>query len=1154
MPVSSITGRLAPATRPAALICVVMAGAGLIASIALGWPSSDGQLSITAILPQLAALFALAAGMLSLFQASSPASASQAPPGESDTQQVSALQTMVWELRGVLAEEKVKLATFQEVCGATAHDANVMSARMARLAEASVEAEQRLVAATAAADKAIRQPAAVVTWAAEAAQRIERALPEFAEIIRTSIAAQSEVLAPALESAATRMVTDAGSAVHTFHASVADAAGTMQVLGAHVGAFNSALAQLPAAATAVTEAADKAAFTIAEASAALCADSASLGAHGRETVHAAGALREEAETLRATGQEIAGVERETITNVTSTIEAAAARLAAVIADADAARQGSVSMVELASRLEAAAASLADGTSNLDAAGQRIAAKAEGVSEGMDNAAGKVIAAAYQATETLSQASTALSENSAMLGAASRETEQVIVTLRQEAEALLGTGQTVAAAETQAIRHVADTTEAAATRLAEVIADADAARQGAVPMVVLTARLEQVAATLADRSGSLEETGKRIDASGAGVAECLDTAAATLAEANATISTGRSELDQAARETARTVTTLRATAQDLADTEKSVIAAVAESAEATAMRLAAVIADADAARHGSVAMTDLTSRLEQAAATMADRAATLTSVGERVAAVAGGSAGRIDAAAASVTAAADHAIASLTEASAVLCADSASLDASGQETLQAASAVRQEAEILRTAAQDHLEAQRQDLASAVTHVSSMLSETASQAAAKLSDLAARLEINADSLEAVRKHLADTGETVSGRLSATVCQLDALPGVAAEISAALSGLQVETSVLAAVGQQIADAGAASTQAVNEIAARVEVSGASLDTAGRLIGSTADDMAAQIDRLTAVTDRASAQAERLPDAAARIVETTDRLHLWAETLPIDTGLAAFPEIAARLEATSPRLDQLDALSIRLEHAIAGLPAQDAQSVLVATVSNLSADIAAAVSRVETALSDHDKAGDSPLLAAQMQDTVARLEATAPRLDQLDAISVRLEQAIAGLPAGDAQTVLVATISNLSADIATAINRVETALTDHDKAGAALLETVARVQAAATQAAQAAEPDPLPEGVPVVLAATLRDLDGMASQSETLLKQTEALAEAVLKGLAPTLPSLLGDRTPAILAGVETTIKRLSSVATALALASDGQPLAAPAIRRSA
>jgi hypothetical protein len=70
------------------------------------------------------------------------------------------------------------------------------------------------------------------------------------------------------------------------------------------------------------------------------------------------------------------------------------------------------------------------------------------------------------------------------------------------------------------------------------------------------------------------------------------------------------------------------------------------------------------------------------------------------------------------------------------------------------------------------------------------------------------------------------------------------------------------------------------------------------------------------------------------------------------------------------------------------------------------------------------------------------------------------------------------------------------------------------------------------------------LRHLGGIARESEVLLHQAETLAETVLSGHAPALPPLLAERAPALLDAVETTIQRLRSVATALALASDGPP----------
>jgi hypothetical protein len=76
-----------------------------------------------------------------------------------------------------------------------------------------------------------------------------------------------------------------------------------------------------------------------------------------------------------------------------------------------------------------------------------------------------------------------------------------------------------------------------------------------------------------------------------------------------------------------------------------------------------------------------------------------------------------------------------------------------------------------------------------------------------------------------------------------------------------------------------------------------------------------------------------------------------------------------------------------------------------------------------------------------------------------------------------------------------------------------------------------------------PAALATMLQHLAGVDGESEVLLRHTEALAEALLAGRGPGLP-MLTDGAPALLDGVETTIRRLRSVATVLALATNGAP----------
>jgi hypothetical protein len=135
------------------------------------------------------------------------------------------------------------------------------------------------------------------------------------------------------------------------------------------------------------------------------------------------------------------------------------------------------------------------------------------------------------------------------------------------------------------------------------------------------------------------------------------------------------------------------------------------------------------------------------------------------------------------------------------------------------------------------------------------------------------------------------------------------------------------------------------------------------------------------------------------------------------------------------------------------------------------------------------------------------------------------------------------------LEACVEAAMRRLEAAAARHDDAGAALLAASGRLDAArvaTTQARELEETDAAgtTSATPgeKLLHATLRHLHGVERAAQPLMREAEALAEAVVGGAAPSLPSLLAGRAPTLLAGVESTIRSLRSVATALALASDG------------
>ncbi|HET6606258.1 MAG TPA: hypothetical protein VFG62_06295, partial [Rhodopila sp.] len=173
---------------------------------------------------------------------------------------------------------------------------------------------------------------------------------------------------------------------------------------------------------------------------------------------------------------------------------------------------------------------------------------------------------------------------------------------------------------------------------------------------------------------------------------------------------------------------------------------------------------------------------------------------------------------------------------------------------------------------------------------------------------------------------------------------------------------------------------------------------------------------------------------------------------------------------------------------------------------------------------------------------DVAARIPTTlADTADKLGSASERLETVLARLPGQHPED--MSRITLLGGDIGESVKRVEAALIEHDGALISLMGSMSRVQAA-TEDLQAmrSEPAAPAAGDETSLGAALRHLDGVADQSEQLLLQSEALAEAVMTGRASALSSLLADRAPALLARVETATRRLRSAATALAIASDG------------
>jgi hypothetical protein len=381
------------------------------------------------------------------------------------------------------------------------------------------------------------------------------------------------------------------------------------------------------------------------------------------------------------------------------------------------------------------------------------------------------------------------------------------------------------------------------------------------------------------------------------------------------------------------------------------------------------------------------------------------------------------------------------------------------------------------------------------------------------------------------------------------------------------QTAAEAAAQLGAVIADADIArhGTNGLAELAGRLEgvastlVEGAhSLDAAGNRVAAAGNAVS---ERLVAESERHDQMLRALPEATAGMTAAIETMRAEASLLSAavhhasavgESATAAMAEAAVRIETSAAALDKTGAaigtasheVAAQIDHLAGIARYADAQA---AHLPEVAAEIAAASARLQTVA----EAWRPDALLTLLPEAAARLDAAAPRLDQLDGLSQRLEIAVAGLDAGQTQEAAVATMAVLSKDIGTVVHRIEAALASHEEAWPAVAASVDQLQAAAATVSRLTAEEQIVrgqgttlDGVPPALAATLRHCDGVATESELLLQQTEALAEAVLRGNASDISPMLADRAPALLAGIEATTQRLRSVATALALASDGGP----------
>ena len=148
--VPSLAAGVPPRWRRVALGYIGLSTLGLTGSLILAWLPflgvQSGSSPVSEAVPLLTAFLGLFAGALCLILVRDGASApdAEATLPDQPLAAFSGLQAVVHELNGVLAEERDKAAAFQEVFTAAMREVRVVSARVARLTEAALEAETRL--------------------------------------------------------------------------------------------------------------------------------------------------------------------------------------------------------------------------------------------------------------------------------------------------------------------------------------------------------------------------------------------------------------------------------------------------------------------------------------------------------------------------------------------------------------------------------------------------------------------------------------------------------------------------------------------------------------------------------------------------------------------------------------------------------------------------------------------------------------------------------------------------------------------------------------------------------------------------------------------------------------------------------------------------
>ncbi len=1203
IPLSAIASAL-PARR-AALACLLLAVLGLGASLVLAPPIdvSTSPASWRQMLPLAASLLGLLAGGLAL-------SARQPEPVDppEDPRQASllaALQRTVAELRDVTDAQRSELVSLREQYGEATREAMMVSARLAGVA---LDAESRLSAGVAQAQQALQRPSDELTDLLrrnldrppippdETAAQLRAAADGMVQTISQAVATAAGQI-EALGTAGGKLQRDATALTTAGHEIATAGATVVARLSEAATRANGVLAALPVVGATVTDAA------------------AALEENGRRSLAAVDRLQQESATLRSAAEDaaarITAAADQAVAGADSALNALPKATAELIDAAAGLARNTASFGAEAASGEAALRALPEATEALRAVAAALDEKAGTMSRSLDRieaAASDLTGAAESLHGEGARLSEASSEAARTAGALAQQTEALRdvagdAATRTEAAiadlpGLAGGLTEVAASLDAAGRQMVETSRG----MAELLA-ADAERSEAIRRALpeASAALSEAASSVHTEATSLEEAARRIShVGGEAVAAIADTVAQAAAVAQALDTAGREsaaatkrleQQTEALQASSQSAATRIEAAADRADTAHRTLSELSTGLSETAGGLQRdVVALDGAGRQLALAGQTLSLRLADDAARSEALLHALPQAVAGLSAATGAlhtDAEALQAASREITGTGSEVAAAVGAAMDKAAGVVQGLDASGRDAIAATLRLQQQTVSLQATS---------DMAA------TRIATAADQAAAMASDAAAALSRDSAALDAV-------GQLVSGLPDATAALAEAARHIRQVGETAAAVIDDTATQLTQAGHlvplldQAGREAASATRDLHQQTDELQAAAASVTSAGRKIADLLSADAARSDAVlralpeaTAVLSEAAATMQArtgaMEDAARRVASVSgEAVAVIADTLTQSAHVAQSLDVSGREAAAAARLlqQQNEALQSAAEAAVSNIAAAANGAVemaarafaalpdLTSGFSEAGGAIADAAARAESGVAGLDSA--SRVLCAAAAEAAAQIErlgglandtegrlavlqtvgsAIGETVEGLSALGRQLEQATVALPAAvasladhaasePAQAASLATLAGLPEKFRDAAARLESAIARQDGASVILESAMTRVQGAFEAVAQASRPAPEQDA----LGATLQHLGGVEQAAVLLLQQAEALAEAVLDGRAPELPGVLAERTPSLLAGLDATIGRLRSAATALALASDG-PSVQPEARK--